>query len=291
MESEVMLGRLYLIPPKGMLEELKPVITRKLNGECKLLNGDFEIPSPKFNFEVEAIIDDGCSICPVAVEFIAEVVAKYSNVTAKIYNASYVDPPFEISATPAFRINGKVKFTGLPLDPQGMNRYFSEFMKEAYLLSHPKLQDLLESLRRFGEANGFKRNPNTSSFMNIVYRLLKNIDEHGYPYCPCRPLRKKPGMSLEEIYELNKDKICPCVYAKTEVKTRGCCLCSLYWSKEKVEEYVKQRIEKYGWIIKEIERVEKALEELKKRVIEGRGKMLAESIINKLNEIYAFFPD
>jgi len=291
MESEVMLGRLYLIPPKGMLEELKPVITRKLNGERKLLNGGFEIPSPKFSFEIEAIIDDGCSICPVAVEFLAEVVAKYSNVTAKIYNASYVDPPFEISATPAFRINGKVKFTGLPLDPQGMNRYFSEFMKEAYLLSHPKLQDLLESLRRFGEANGFKRNPNTPSFMNIVYRLLKNIDEYGYPYCPCRPLRKKPGMSLEEIYELNKDKICPCVYAKTEVKTRGCCLCSLYWSKEKVEEYVKQRIEKYGWIIKEIERVEKALEELKKRVIEGRGKMLAESIINKLNEIYAFLPD
>jgi len=285
MESEVMLGRLYLIPPKGMLEELKPVITKKLNGEYSLLNGDFEIPSPKFSFEVEAIIDDGCSICPVAVEFIAEVVAKYSNVTAKIYNASYVDPPFEISATPAFRINGKVKFTGLPLDPQGMNRYFSEFMKEAYLLSHPKLQDLLESLRRFGEANGFKRNPNTSSFMNIVYRLLKNIDEHGYPYCPCRPLRGNGEI------ELNRDRVCPCIYAKTEVKTRGYCLCGLYWSNEKVEEYVKQRIEKYGWIIKEIERVEKALEELKKRVIEGRGKMLAESIINKLNEIYAFFPD
>ena len=64
--------------------------------------------------------------------------------------------------------------------------------------------------------------------------------------------------------------------------------CGLYWTKEKVDEYIRKRLERYGWIIREIENVQKALEELKKRVVTGRGKVVVESIINKLQEIYAF---
>jgi len=292
MEAEVIAGRLHLIPPKGILEQLKPTILEKFNGgEYRYIGNGFQIPSTKVNFEIEAIVDDDCEICPVAIELLSELTAKYENIVTKIYNATYVKPPFEFTATPAFRINKRVRFTGIPLDPDGINRYFSEFLKEAYIISHPKLQWLIERIRKFAEMHGYRRNPNDTAYLNLVYKLLRNIDEYGYPYCPCRPLKKKPGMSKEEIYELNKDKICPCIYAPMDIKKRGTCLCGLFWTKENVDGYIRGRLEKYGWIIGEIEQVQRALDELKKRVVSGRGRVLAESIINKLQEIYVSLPD
>ncbi|RLF08533.1 MAG: hypothetical protein DRJ60_00280, partial [Thermoprotei archaeon] len=265
MEAEV-IGRVHLIPPRGILAELKPVVLRKFNGgEFKYIDGSFRLPSDKMKFEIEAVVDDDCNVCPVAVELLSELAAKFENVIAKVYNITYVKSPFEpITATPTFRINGKVRFTGIPLDPDGINRYFSEFLKEAYIVSHPKLQWLVDRIRRYAEMHGYRRNPNDVAYMNLVYKLLKNIDEYGHPYCPCRPLKKKPGMSPEKIYELNKDKICPCMYAPMDIKSKGHCLCGLFWTKEKVDEYIRKRLEKYGWILNEIEQVQKALEELKK---------------------------
>jgi len=292
MEAEV-IGRVHLIPPKGILAELKPVVLEKFNGgEFKYIGENFRLPSDRMKFEIEAVVDDDCDVCPAAVELLSELAAKFENVVAKVYNITYVKSPFEpITATPTFRINGKVRFTGIPLDPDGINRYFSEFLKEAYIVSHPKLQWLVDRIRRYAEMHGYRRNPNDVAYMNLVYKLLKNIDEYGHPYCPCRPLKKEPGMSKEEIYELNKDKICPCIYAPMDIKKRGHCLCGLFWTKEKVDEYIKKRLEKYGWILNEIDQVQRALEELKKRVVSGRGRVLAESIINKLQDIYVSLPD
>lgn len=293
MNLEVIAGRLYLIPPKGILEQLKPTILEKFNGgEFKYIGENFRLPSDKMRFEIEAVVDDDCDVCPAAVEILSELTAKYGNIVAKVYNISYVKSPFEpITATPTFRINGKVRFTGIPLDPDSINKYFSEFLKEAYVTTHPKLQWLIERIRRYAEIHGYRRNPNDIAYMNLIYKLLKNIDDYGHPYCPCRPLRKKPGMSREEIYNLNRDKICPCIYAPMDIKKRGMCLCSLFWTKEKVNEYIRGRLERYGHVIREIEYVQKALEELKKRVVTGRSKVLAESIINKLQEIYVALPD
>lgn len=292
-DAKVIEGRVYLIPPRGLLAKLENVIYEKVAKKkgFKYLGNGFEIPSRKMKFVIDVVVDDDCEVCPLAIEYVSEIAGKYENVITKFYNASYVDPPFSISATPAFRINNRVKFVGLPLDPESMNRYFMEFLKEAYVMTHPKLKWLTDRLQRYAEANGFKRNPNDNSYLNILYKLLKNIDEYGHPYCPCRPLRKVAGATPEKIYELNKDKVCPCPYARMEVLSKGCCLCGLFWSDEKVDEYIKSRVKEYGWVIKEIERVQKALEELKKRVISGRGKVLAESIINKLQEIYFGLPD
>jgi len=293
MEMEVIEGRFYLIPPKGILENLKPVVVEKFNGgDLKYIGNGFGLPSDKMTFNIECVVDDDCEICPTAVEILAELAARFRNVVVKVYNITYTKSPFEpITATPAFRINGKVKFSGIPLDPEGINLYFSEFLKEAYVSTHPKLDWLLDRIRRFAEIHGYKRNPNDVAYMNLVYKLLKNIDDYGYPYCPCRPLKKKLGMSKEEIYELNKDKVCPCIYAPMDIKKRGYCLCALFWTKEKVDEYIRKRLEKYGWILNEIDKIQKGLEELKKRVISGRGKILAESIINKLQEIYVSLPE
>ena len=279
MDVEVIAGRVYLIPPKGLLAEYRGEIERKFNGgEFRWVTDNFEIPSRKFGFEVEVVVDDDCEICPAAIELVSEMAAKFSNVTAKIYNATYVQPPFEVAATPSFRINKVVKFAGMPLDPESVGKYFAEFLKEAYVRSHPRTGELIERIRRFAELHGLRRNPNDSAYMNILYRLLRNIDEHGKPYCPCRPVRRE-------------DTVCPCPHSLTEVKTKGTCLCGLFWSKEKVDEYIKERIKRYGWAISEIEKVQKALEELKKRVVTGRSRILAESIINKLHEIYAVLPE
>jgi len=289
---EEVIGRVHLIPPKGILAELKPVVLEKFNGgEFRFINDDFKLPSNKMTFEIEAVVDDDCEVCPAAIEMLSELAAKFENVVAKVYNITYIESPFPVTATPAFRINGKVRFTGIPLDPDGVNRYLTEFLKEAYIVAHPKLQWLIDRIRNYAEMHGYRRNPNDVAYMNLVYKLLKNIDEYGHPYCPCRPLKKKPGMSLEEIYELNRDKVCPCIYVPMDIKSKGYCLCGLFWTKEKVDEYIKKRLEKYGWIVKEIEQVKQALEELKKRVVSGRGRVLAESLINKLQEIYVSLPD
>lgn len=285
--------RICLIPLKGILAELKPIIVEKFNGgEFKYVTGDFRLPSDKMLFEMEVIVDDNCGVCPYAVEFASEVAAKHKNVVVKVYNVSYVKPPFEpIVATPTFRINRKVKFAGMPLDPVEISKYFSVFFREAYILGHPKFNWLIERIRAYAEANGYMRNPNDTAFMGIVYRLLKNIDDYGYPFCPCRPLKKVAGATQEQIYSMNKDKICPCIYAKAEIEARGCCLCGLFWSKSKVDEYIKDRVRTYGHVLREIEQVQKALEELKRRVITGRSRRLAEAIINKLQDIYVSLPD
>ena len=292
MEVEVIGGRIHLIPPKGILLELKPVIESKFNGgEFKFITDGFKLPSDRVTFEIETVVDDDCEICPAAVELISELAAKFENVIAKVYNITYIESPFPVSATPAFRINGRIRFSGIPLDPDSIKRYFTEFLKEAYVVSHPKLEWLISRIKTFAETYGYRRNPNDIAYLNIVYKLLKNIDEYGYPFCPCRPIKKQPGMTSEQIYALNKNKVCPCIYAHTDIKTKGHCLCGLYWSKEKVEEYINMRLQKYGWLIKEVENVQKALDELKKRVVSGRGRVLAESLINKLQEIYAYLPD
>lgn len=290
--EEVIAGRLYLLPPKGILEQLKPTILGKFDGECcKYVTDSFKLPSDKATFIIEAVVDDDCEICPVAVELLSEIAAKFENVIVKIYNASYVEPPFKFNATPAFRVNGKVRFTGIPLDPDDMSRYFSEQLKEAYIVSHPKLGWLTERLKKFAEAYGYRRNPNDVAYANILYKLLKNLDEYGYPFCPCRPLRRVEGATPQQIYELNKDKVCPCTYAHIDIKKYGHCLCGLFWTKEKVDEYIKMRLQRYGWIIKEIEIAQKQLEELKRRVISGGGKQLTETILHRIQEIYLMLPD
>lgn len=291
MDAEVIGNRIYLTPPKGILHELKDTIISKFNGGGFRYIDKLDIPT-EFPFEVEVVVDDDCGVCPTAIEITAEVVAKYENITARIYNITYTKPPFEpINATPAFRINKKVLFYGIPMDPKGLKNYLSSFFKEAYLLSHPKLDWLVGRIKEFAEKHGYKRNPNLIAYKNLLYKLLRNIDTYGYPYCPCRPLRKVEGTTSDDLYNMNKDRVCPCPYAHNDIRTMGHCLCGLFWSKEKVEEYIKGRLEKYGWLIKEIENIQKALEELKKAVIAGGGRSLSESILNKIHEISLYLPD
>jgi ferredoxin-thioredoxin reductase catalytic subunit len=290
--AEPVNGRLYLVPGRGLLERMRPVILGKLNGGEKAYAKGLDIPRYRPIF-VELVVEDDCGACPLAVEFVSELVAGFENVSAAIYNATYVEPPFEVDATPAFRVNGKVSWTGVPLT--GDFSFVEELFKEAYVRAHPELPKLLERLRTFAEANNLVRHPNTSQFKSIVYKLLVNLDRYGRPYCPCRPLTQSQrlGATREVDHELNKDKECPCVHAAREARERGHCLCGLFWSKEAVERYVRERAEKYAHAIKAIEEVERAfsLSELKARVVTGESRRYLEAMMRGLERVYALLPE
>jgi len=271
-------GRVKLVPAKGLLGDLLETVRSKFsgNGSFRFVTRRLSIPPAKFS--VELVVDDDCGVCPYAVEAVSELASLHSNVEVVVYNASYVKPPFQVNATPAFRINGKVMFTGIPLSPEGVQKAFSKYLREAYILTHPKLKWLTDRLEMFAKAHGYARNPNIRAYKNLIYKLLLNIDKYGKPYCPCRPQK-------------DETTICPCSYCHIEIKQHGHCLCGLMWSREKVEEYIKNRLRKYGWIITEIGEVQKQLEELKKRVVMGEAKEFAAKVITKLQEIYVTLPD
>ena len=89
MDTEVVNGRIYLIPPKGILQDFRDVIEDKFNGGgFKYIEKPF--PLPPRDFEVELVVDDDCEVCPTAVEITAELVAMHNNITAKMYNLSLI---------------------------------------------------------------------------------------------------------------------------------------------------------------------------------------------------------
>lgn len=284
--------RIEFIPPRGILEQLVDVVKRKYEKkETRFIKG-FKVPSERFRFDIDLIVDDDCEICPYAVEVVGELTSMYSNVYARVWNMSYVEPPYKPNATPFFIINRGVGFAGIPVNPDETSRFLMKKLKDAYVKTHPHTRVLLDKIRTFSEINGYVVTPNIKAFNEILYKLLRNVEKYGYPYCPCRPLVLKPGMSEEEIYELNKDKVCPCRYAIMEVPRKGHCLCGLFWSKEEARKYVENRAKRYAQTIEMIRALKKKLDELEKYVIRGGAKeYFEERLLNDMQVLYALLPD
>jgi len=276
------IGNLEFIPLKGLTkkvwEEAKDSPPENVKG----------ITYPGDGLEIECVVDDDCEACPYAVRYLIELAKELKNAKIKIYNISYVPQPWRISATPAFRINKKVVSVGVPLDPKAVKSYFQDLLDQAYVLSHPKLEWLLKRIERYGKDHGFKRNPDNKAFFRIIYKLLRNLDTYGEPFCPCRPLDKS---NPEKIIELNRDKICPCIYAEKEVREKGHCICGLYFSEEKVKEYVHNKVSENAEAFQLIEEVEKLLEELKHGIISGDGKKIMGAILERCFKLYSILPE
>jgi ferredoxin-thioredoxin reductase catalytic subunit len=293
LETETIGDRIILIPPKGILEQSKSIILNKLNGGEKRWVKGIEIPCTPALRLVEVVVDDACEVCPMAIEFVSELVAVCPHVTVKLYNISYIDSPFPVKETPTFRVNESYIFEGMPISEM-YNKILEDHLREAYIRTHPQVNELLNRIQAFAKANNLYRTPNITAFKRLLYKLLMNIDKYGYPYCPCRPLKiPKPNASKEEIYELNKDKVCPCVYALTDIKMRGHCLCGLFWTKEAVDKYIEERKKKYGAIFARLEELEKVFtyKELAVRILTGESKRYLEAWIKALEEIYPFLPE
>jgi len=287
------IDRIVLIPPKGILEKNKGVILKKLNGDEKMWVKGIEIPCTQSFSLVEVVVDDDCEVCPMAIEFVSELAATCPYVNVKLYNITYVDSPFPVRVTPTFRINGGYIFEGMPISAM-QNRILEEYLREGYIRTHPQLNDVFSKVQSFAKSNNLYRVPNTTVFKRLLYKLLINIDRYGYPYCPCRPLKiPRPSASKEEIYELNKDKVCPCIYALSDIRMRGHCLCGLFWSKEAVDRYIEERQKKYGAIIKRLEEFEKVFSyrELATRILTGESRKFLEAWIKTLEELYPYLPE
>lgn len=84
---------------------------------------------------------------------------------------------------------------------------------------HEKAKKLIEEYREYAEANGFRLNPNTKAVEHLVQALLKNEEQHGKRYCPCRKIH-------------NDESVCPCIYHKKEIEEQGHCHCYLFVSKD-----------------------------------------------------------
>jgi len=292
LETET-IGKIVLIPPKGILEKHRDTILKKLNGGDRKWVKDIEIPCTQSFSLLELVVDDSCEVCPMAIEFVSELAASCGYVTVKIYNISYVDSPFPVRVTPSFRVNSGYVFEGMPVS-EAYRCVLEDQLREAFIATHPLAEKLLESLRSFAKLNNLMRCPHTPSFKKIFYRLLKNIDVYGYPYCPCRPLKiPKPDASREEIYELNKDSVCPCTYALTDVKLRGYCTCGLFWSKEAVDKYISGREQSYAYALKKIGELSKlfTFEELATRILTGESRKYLEAWIKALEELYTLLPE
>jgi hypothetical protein len=126
-------NRVFLIPPKGVLEKVKHAILARFSGEKKFVES-LEVPCYR-PMLIELVVDDNCGVCPMSIEFVVELAASCNFITVKIYNMSYVEPPFPVQATPTFRVNERVLWVGIPIT--GDFKVIEEYLKEAYIETHP----------------------------------------------------------------------------------------------------------------------------------------------------------
>ncbi len=84
-------------------------------------------------------------------------------------------------------------------------------------------RELFDKLKPAQEKRGFFFNADESYTMPLLESLLVNKERYGYTSCPCR--------LASGVYELDRDIICPCVYAKPDIAEFGACFCGLYVSK------------------------------------------------------------
>jgi ferredoxin-thioredoxin reductase catalytic subunit len=81
-------------------------------------------------------------------------------------------------------------------------------------------EELLEKCKKHAKEKGIKLNPNPKIVEAILKGLLRNEQNKGAIYCPCRPVTGDK--------EEDKKKICPCFWHLDEIKKQGHCLCNLF---------------------------------------------------------------
>lgn len=87
-------------------------------------------------------------------------------------------------------------------------------------------------LKKFAAQKGLPFNPDENVVNPLIEGLLANRNRYGYPSCPCRLAAGN--------FELDRDILCPCVYAVPDMDEFGKCYCELYVSRD----YLNGKIEK-----------------------------------------------
>ena len=83
-----------------------------------------------------------------------------------------------------------------------------------------KETDLKVIMEKYASSQGYKLNPDDKIVSAILKGLIRNKEEKGFRYCPCRPLSG----------DVNEDSkiVCPCIYHKDEIAKDGHCHCNLF---------------------------------------------------------------
>jgi ferredoxin-thioredoxin reductase catalytic chain len=83
-------------------------------------------------------------------------------------------------------------------------------------------EGMTEYLNKVCKTNKWILNKNKQTFDDLLDGLVENKKKYGYQSCPCRLASGNK--------DLDRDLICPCDYAKLDVKEYGTCYCNLYMS-------------------------------------------------------------
>lgn len=89
-------------------------------------------------------------------------------------------------------------------------------------MAERSLQDTHNFIVKAAQHNGWKPNPDTEFVATIAAGLTTNVNRHGYYLCPCR--------DGDGDRKLDKDIVCPCVYAAPDIDQYGQCFCGLFVS-------------------------------------------------------------
>ena len=95
-----------------------------------------------------------------------------------------------------------------------------EKMEEKMKKQEKEIEELRQKSEEYASSQGFRLNPDEKIVNFIIKGLLKNKEEKGELYCPCR---RVSGNKEEDI-----KIICPCIYHLTEIKENGKCHCGLF---------------------------------------------------------------
>ncbi len=97
-------------------------------------------------------------------------------------------------------------------------------------VSPERIEEYRRKMEKLVVRKGFHFNKDRQMVNDLLKSLLINMDRYGYASCPCR-------LASGE-YSLDRDIICPCVYAAPDIEEYGSCYCTLYVSKEWKEDRI-----------------------------------------------------
>lgn len=100
------------------------------------------------------------------------------------------------------------------------------------MFQESELEKVKERLHKFAlnyaDKNNYLVNQDKASFEQLIEEMAKNKIEFGAQYCPCMTKR------ISGDREADKKLICPCVWHKEDIESKGNCFCNLFFKSSEV---------------------------------------------------------
>ncbi|MFX0173848.1 MAG: ferredoxin-thioredoxin reductase catalytic domain-containing protein [Candidatus Hodarchaeota archaeon] len=90
--------------------------------------------------------------------------------------------------------------------------------------------EVQDYVKRMSQRNNWKLTSDQEALNDLIDGLSQNFKRYGYYNCPCR--------DSQDDRTLDRDIICPCLYAKPDIEQYGHCYCGLYFKQEYTESHL-----------------------------------------------------